>query len=167
MSNKRKTKYHTHVKPNLNKVAGWRKRGFTEKQISQKLGIAYSTFNLYKNEHLELLEALKIGKEELTIELEKTLYQKAMGFEYEETDITEYVDDSGKKKKQVVKKKKRALPDTGALAFALKNLDSERWRDRHEQQIDMKNEVSLSQDAKEFRKYLENEGRAIMEKDNS
>lgn len=127
----RKTKYDTHVLPFLKRIPSWRKQGMTEEQVADKLDIAYSTLNLYKNKYSELSEALKKGKEELIEELEDSLYKKAMGYEYEETETwLEEVD--GVQKKRVKRIKKLAHPDTGALAFALKNLAPDKWRDRQE-----------------------------------
>jgi len=129
--NKRKTKYDTHVAPYLKRIPSWRKQGMTEEQIADKLDIAYSTLNLYKNKYSELSEVLKKGKEELIEELEDSLYRRAMGYEYEETETwLEEVD--GVQKKRVKRIKKLAHPDTGALAFALKNLAPDKWRDRQE-----------------------------------
>jgi len=127
----RKTKYDTHVVPYLKRIPSWRKQGMTEEQIADKLDIAYSTLNLYKNKYSELSEAIKKGKEELIEELEDSLYKRAMGFEYEEVETwIEEVD--GVQKKRIKRVKKQALPDTGALAFALKNLSPNKWRDRHD-----------------------------------
>lgn len=127
----RKTKYDTHVAPHLKRIPSWRKQGMTEEQVADKLDIAYSTLNLYKNKYSELSEALKKGKEELIEELEDSLYKKAMGYEYEETETwLEEVD--GVQKKRVKRVKKIAPPDTGALCFALKNLAPDKWRDRQD-----------------------------------
>lgn len=128
---KRLTRYDTHVVPYLDRIPSWRKQGLTEEQIAQKLRIAYSTLNVYKERYSELSEALKKGKEELIEELEDSLYKKAMGYEYEETETwLEEVD--GVQKKRVKRIKKVAHPDTGALAFALKNLAPDKWRDRQD-----------------------------------
>ena len=127
----RKTKYDTHVVPYLKRIPSWRKQGMTEEQVADKLDIAYSTLNLYKNKYSEFSEALKKGKEELIEELKDSLYKKAMGYEYEETETwLEEVD--GVQKKRVKRMKKVAHPDTGALAFALKNLAPDEWRDRQD-----------------------------------
>ena len=59
------------------------------------------------------------------------LLRSAMGYEYEETETwLEEVD--GVQKKRVKRIKKVAHPDTGALAFALKNLAPDKWKDRQE-----------------------------------
>lgn len=128
---KRLTRYDTHVVPYLDRIPSWRRQGLTERQVAKRLGIGYSTLSLYKNKNVELLEALKKGKEELIEELEDSLYKRAMGFEYEEVETwIEEVD--GVQKKRIKRVKKQALPDTGALAFALKNLSPNKWRDRHD-----------------------------------
>lgn len=127
----RKAKYDTHVVPYLKRIPSWRKQGMTEEQVAKRLGVAYSTLSLYKKKHSEFSEALKKGREELIEELEDSLYRKAMGYEYEEQETwIEEVD--GMQKKRVKRMRKVAHPDTGALAFALKNLAPDKWRDRQD-----------------------------------
>lgn len=127
----RKEKYNTHVKPYLNRIPIWRRQGMTEEQICYKLGIHVDSLNVYKKKFPELSEALHEGKAELIEKLEETLYNRAMGIEYEETKSL--VEKVGKKeKKKVEKVKKFIAPDVEALKFALKNLDKEKWRDKHD-----------------------------------
>lgn len=145
-------KYDSHVKPYLKRIPKWRRQGMTEKQICQKLSIGVSTWEEYKNKHPELTEALKEGKEELIEQLETSLFQKAMGFEYEETETYIEMKADGSKTPRVRKHKKRALPDTGALAFSLKNLAPEQWRDRRETEISGKLDIADRSDI--FEKYL-------------
>ena len=59
----RKSKYDTHVKPYLDRIPKWRRNGMTEAQIAKKLGIAMSSFSLYKLKHPEFSEVLKNSKE--------------------------------------------------------------------------------------------------------
>lgn len=110
--------------PNLDRIPKWRRDGLTEEQVAKKLGIAYSTFKVYKEKHSALSAALKKGKEELVEELEDSLYKRAMGFEYEETK-EEY--ESGILVKKTLTRKFIA-PDVGALVFALKNLRPDKWK---------------------------------------
>jgi DNA-binding transcriptional MerR regulator len=128
----RKSKYEDYVEPYLDKIAYWRKDGLTEEQIASKLHIAYSTLKEYKNRYSALMAALKTGKEDLIAELEKSLYKRGMGFEYEEVKTYVEKDDTGKEKKKIEKTKKFLAPDTGALIFALKNLRSDKWKDKIE-----------------------------------
>ena len=143
----RKSKWETHVLPNLDRIPKWRRDGMTEEQICKKLDVGVSTFNRYKKQYRELREALKKGKEHLIEELEDSLYKKAMGFAYEETKTYISKDDDGKARQKVEKYKKYAQPDTGALAFALKNLAPDKWKDRHDIEhkgsLEVKNDDSI------------------------
>ena len=126
----RKNKYETHVKPYIDKIKMWKRDGYHEEQIAKMLGVAVSTFNLYKKSHSELSDTLKTGKEDLIADLEKTLYQKAKGVEYEEVKTVIEKDGQGKDKKKIEKTKKWIPPDTTALIFTLKNLRPDKWRDQ-------------------------------------
>lgn len=148
----RKDRYETHVKPNLDRIPAWRKQGLTEQQVAKRMDVAVSTLNVYKNQHPELVEALKKGREELVEELETSLYKKAMGFEYEEEKKIIEKDINGKDKKKVEKTTKLSLPDTGALAFALKNLAPDKWKDRRETNITAT--VDMEERAVDIAKYL-------------
>lgn len=133
----RKGRYETHVQPFLNDIAEWYGL-INEDQIAKKLGISVATFEKYKNEHPELRESLKKGKEDLIEELKTTLKKKAKGFYYEETK-TYIKQENGKEVKTVEKHKKYAQPDTGAIHLLLKNLD-DTWRNDDKATQDLKKE---------------------------
>jgi hypothetical protein len=132
MAKGRKSRYETHIQPHLEKIKMWRREGYYEEQMAQILGVGVSTWHLYKTQHQEMVDALKTGKEDLVAELEKTLFQRAKGMEYEEVKTIVEKDDQGRDKKKIEKVKKWLAPDTTALIFSLKNLKPEQWRDRHE-----------------------------------
>lgn len=127
----RRSKYETHVLPNLDRIPKWRKQGMTEEQICRKLGVGVSTWNRYKIDFRELREAIKSGKEELIEQLEDSLYKRAMGYSYDETK-TIASNEGGTEKRRIEKTVRHVPPDTGALAFSLKNLAPEKWRDSHD-----------------------------------
>lgn len=133
----RKGRYETHVQPFLNDIAEWYGL-INEDQIAKKLGISVASFEKYKNEHPELRESLKKGKEDLIEELKATLKKKAKGFYYEETK-TYIKQENGKEVKTVEKHKKYAQPDTGAIHLLLKNLD-DTWRNDDKATQDLKKE---------------------------
>ena len=133
----RKTKYDTNVRPYLDRIPKWRRQGMTEEQICKKLDVAVSTFSVYKNKYMELMEALKKGKEELIEELQDSLYKRALGYEYEE--IKEFIEKDEKGNSKVKREiyKRVMHPDVGAIAFALKNLDKDNWKDNpHKVELD-------------------------------
>ena len=142
----RKNKYETHVVPFFNNISEWLKNGATERQIAEKLGIAYSTFNDYKVKYPELMELLQKGRRDLVTELRGALVKKALGYEYDETKVvTENVDlppemqsaliDAGFNREQIEQARlvkteayhKKMSPDVAALNLALKNYDKNNW----------------------------------------
>ena len=74
----RRNKYYTHIEPKLEIIKGWRREGYNEKQISELLGVAYSTFKQHKQDHMDLMTALSTSKEHLINELKQTVYQIAL-----------------------------------------------------------------------------------------
>ena len=57
-------KYQNWLEPEaLLLIEAWARDGLTDEQIASNMGIATSTLYNWKNEHLEILEALKKGTE--------------------------------------------------------------------------------------------------------
>lgn len=119
------------------------KDGLNDKQTCERVGIVQDTFYRWLKEKTEFSELVKMAKAEykssLVSKLEDSLYRRATGFEYEETE-TEYISDKEGNPhiKKQTKKKKRTVPDTPALIFALCNLMPEKWKNRLNTQIDGK-----------------------------
>lgn len=140
----RKCKYVTHIKPNLEQIKNWVEMGATERQIANQLGIAYSTFNDYKNKFSELSEVLK-GKDmtRLIEELRGALVKKALGFEYKEKK--EYIKEdplTGSKTKYMEITTKQSLPDTTAIFGALNLYDENYVKDKASHEL-KKEELEL------------------------
>jgi len=133
----RLNKYETHVKPRLKEIPKLYET-MTEAQIARELGVAVSSFEKYKTEYPELIEALKKGKKDLVEELKASLKKKAKGYTYEETKVTQRREGH---QTTVVKETytKVAHPDTGAIHLLLKNLDPE-WHNDDKKTIEMKKE---------------------------
>jgi len=128
----RKNRYLILVKPRLETIRAWKRRGLTEKEIYTNLGISHQTLATYKREHGELLEVLKSGKADADAQVESALFKRALGYEYEETKT--YLDNTGtgkgKGKAKVEKTTKKVEPNVTAQIFYLKNRCSDRWYDR-------------------------------------
>lgn len=56
---KSKNKYAELVEPRLEEIKAWARDGVVEEEIAKRLGLAYSTFRLYKTQQSALLAALK------------------------------------------------------------------------------------------------------------
>jgi hypothetical protein len=125
----RKSKWDSHVKNRLDEVEQWSRQGLNDDQIAKNLGIGCTSLYDYKNKYPEFADAIKRGKEVAIEEVENALYKTALGFYYEEEELT--------KSGQVVVLKKYAKPNTTAQIFFLKNKKPEDWRDKREVQADV------------------------------
>lgn len=142
----RKSRWETDIEPNL-QVIQEMARTMTEKQIAESFGISYTgAWSLYKQQHPELAENLKKGRQNLVAELRSALIKKAKGYEYTETkETTERVKwpdelyammlEAGFTPQQIGEARlvktevthKTMSPDVAAINLALKNYDKENW----------------------------------------
>lgn len=126
-----KSKYETHVEPNLDLIESWREEGISEENIAKQLGVAYSTFKVYKGKHKALSAILLKTKKKLVAKLKKTLWKEALGYKYEEKQeiIEAIMDENGnitnKKKVKRTVTTKYARPVPALVQFALCNLAPE------------------------------------------
>lgn len=109
--------------------------GFTDKDLADMFGVNVSTITRWKQNHETFCTSFKKGKDDFDSDkVENALLRKALGFEYKETQ-TNLGADGEPILEQTRITHKIALPDTGAIAFWLKNRKSKRWKDKIEQII--------------------------------
>ena len=122
-----KGKYQEWLEPEgLLKIEGWARDGLTDEQIAHNMGISVATLYNWKNEHLEILESLKRGKEVVDRMVENALLKRALGYEYEE--VSEKFEGGVLTERKVTKK--QVTPETTAQIFWLKNRKPIDWRDK-------------------------------------
>jgi hypothetical protein len=104
--------------------------GATDSQLADFFEVAVSTISLWKVQHSEFSDALKVSKDQADAKVEQSLYRRAMGYECDEVDIR-VID------KEVIQTPIRKVypPDTTACIFWLKNRKSAEWRDKVEQEL--------------------------------
>lgn len=123
-----KSKYDPNIHPQLVK---WMCRsGLTNEEIARELKIAKDTLWKWQARYPEIADALKTSRNFVDSLVEDALLKRALGFEYEETEVTLIKLPDGTTKPGRIKKiKKLALSDTGAMCFWLKCRMPERWRE--------------------------------------
>jgi len=99
--------------------------GATDAEMANFFSLAISTINLWKIKHPEFSESLNLGKEVADKRVVEALYQRAMGFSHEDTDIR--VVDGAIMETPMIK---HYPPDTTAAIFWLKNRRPDQWRDK-------------------------------------
>lgn len=110
-------------------------RGLTIIQIGISLGWSEETIHKKKKEHPELAESIRKGQAKGVETVSNSLFKNANGFNYKEVHEEARLDEKGvtTKHKKIIKK--RALPNTTAQIFYLKNRDPENWKDKHDHSI--------------------------------
>lgn len=118
--------------------------GLTDKQMSEIIGVSEVTFNAWKKKDGKFLKSLKEWKKPADRKVEKSLLQRALGYQY--TEVTyepepeiEYEDGQRVSMKKLsgelkVSKKviKEVIPDVLAQIYWLKNRNPKEWRDKQE-----------------------------------
>ncbi|MGE7139150.1 terminase [Luteibacter sp. NPDC031894] len=101
--------------------------GATELEIAQFFGITERGFRKWKQLHPELVPALKIGKTEPDERVERSLFQRAVGYSFESEKVFQF-------QGEVVRTPviEHVAPDTTACIFWLKNRRPDLWRDKRE-----------------------------------
>lgn len=137
------------IKDNLELIESMVEKGSTDKEISEKIGIGYSTFRKYKAQNEELKAAMAQGKEKKNQEVEKALYKCCTGYSYYEDVVTKVkVETLAEDEKTVLTQeevqissvKKYKGPDLAAQKYWLNNKQKTKWKDDpHKVDNDKKN----------------------------
>lgn len=100
--------------------------GATDIEVADFFGIASSTLYKWKNEHPEFSEATQVGKAAADDRVERSLYQRAVGYTFESEKVFQF-------QGEIVRApiREHVPPDTTAASFWLRNRRSQQWRDIH------------------------------------
>ena len=151
-------KYNTEIKDELLQYI---RDGMSQKDAAAKAGVSVSQLHEWRNKHPEFAEsfkkALKEARAKIVPELERALYKRALGYEYEERKVETFPDGN----ERVTITRKQMAPEVGALVFALCNLAPGDWRNKIENQVsgDLKTTVKVEVEDKETQKEIDKLGK--------
>ena len=97
--------------------------GSTDYEVAEYLEIHVSTLYRWQNEHPELREALKAGKDICDERVERSLYHRAVGYTYNAVHFTSYEGEV-----TVTPYVEHVPPDVGAATLWLTNRKGADWR---------------------------------------
>lgn len=106
--------------------------GATDMELAEFLGVEVRTIYRWKHEHDEFCQALIVGKEDLDNRVERSLYQRAVGYSFNSEKIWQH-------QGEVIRADtiEHVPPDPGAAMSWLKNRRGDVWRDKvnHEHSV--------------------------------
>lgn len=97
--------------------------GATDPELADFFGVCRATINNWKKAHPRFLDALKGAKNDADTRVERSLFERAIGYEHPEDKIFMF-----KAQPVVVPTTKHYPPDTTAGMFWLQNRQPARWR---------------------------------------
>ena len=106
--------------------------GSTDEEIADLFDVSVRTLYRWKNDYPEFCQALKAGKELADARVERSLYQRAVGYRAEAVKIFM---PAGREEPVYAPYVENVAPDTTAAIFWLKNRRPEEWRDRQQHEI--------------------------------
>lgn len=104
-------------------LAGW-----TDKQIADFFNTTEQTVNNWKITQPKFLESIKGWKREADEKVERSLYERAMGYEHKSEEIFCFQGEVIR-----VPTVKKYAPSEVACIFWLKNRQPEKWRDKQDE----------------------------------
>jgi hypothetical protein len=118
-----KTKFKPEMIRHIQKLA---EMGHTDFEIANFFDIAESTFRKWAMENPEISVTLKAGKAVADARVERSLYARAVGYNYEAVKIFM---PAGRSKPVYAPYTEHVPPDVTAGIFWMKNRDPAHWRD--------------------------------------
>lgn len=112
--------------------------GATDQEIADFFEIDVRTVYRWKHDHAEFCQALKDGKQFADDRVQRSLYQKAIGYEQDEVKIFM---PAGKDDPVYAPYRAKIAPDTTAAVFWLKNRRPDEWREKSQTEISGKLET--------------------------
>jgi transcriptional regulator with XRE-family HTH domain len=107
-----------------------KKHAATDAELAELFSVTEQTINNWKKKHPEFFESIKGGKATPNAQVERKLYERAVGYSHPETKVFCF-------KGEIVTEEVTAHypPETNACRYWLNNRDPERWREKQEHEI--------------------------------
>lgn len=106
--------------------------GATDQELADFFEVDVRTIYRWKSDSKEFCQAVKAGKSEADDRVERSLFQKAVGYEQEEVKIFM---PAGAEGPVYAPYRAKLAPDTTAAIFWLKNRRPEEWREKSATEI--------------------------------
>jgi transposase len=116
--------------------------GATDDELADFFEVHRATIYRWKHEHDEFCDAVKTGKDVADERVERSLYQKATGYNVTEEQAVKIKVEQHKEEVEVIQVEKHVPADTTAAIFWLKNRRKDDWRDKTETAVSFSEDVA-------------------------
>lgn len=106
--------------------------GATDDEVADFFEVHRATVYRWKHEHPDFCDAIKTGKEVADERVERSLYQKATGYDFIEQQAIKVKRQQYVEEVEIIEVRKHSPADTTSAIFWLKNRRKEDWRDKQE-----------------------------------
>lgn len=113
--------------------------GATDIELADFFEIDVRTLYRWKHTNEEFCQAVTCGKDQADERVERSLYNRAVGYSY---DAVKIFMPAGAEAPVYAPFTEHVPPDTGAAFNWLKNRRSDRWRDKTEQDVNIKGDLA-------------------------
>ena len=107
-------------------------QGATDEEIAQLLGVSTRTVYRWAAEHAKFRQALKVGKDAADDRVERSLFNRAVGYSFDSEKIVTVSDGKDGSHIERIPIVEHVPPDTTAQIFWLKNRRKDAWRDKQD-----------------------------------
>lgn len=114
-------------------VEAYAEEEYTYQKIADRLGIDVVTVNDWRRKYPDFSLALERGKERALAGVVRSLYKRALGYDYTQTEMSGKKNaEGGMSAKQYIERSKHVPPDVAAIMCILTNRDPGNWQHRRE-----------------------------------
>ena len=117
-------------------------QGMTIAEIGKAMGVSRATINRWMAENEDFKKAIDDGRDTSDAKVEKSLYQRAIGYTYKEKKVIMTLDKDGNQMPaRIETTEKHVPPDTTAQIFWLKNRKRDRYKDKWDMEVNTDKEI--------------------------
>lgn len=109
-------------------IAGWRRDGYTVKDIANRIGVSQVTINQWRRDYKEIDEALSRGSEIVDYMVENALLKSALGYQTKETKVTTTMRFGKVVETMTETTEKEQAPNVTAIQMWLYNRQRDKWK---------------------------------------
>lgn len=121
------------------------RKGATDQEVADELGVCRRTIDNWKSKHPEFLENLRSWKSEADEKVERSLFERATGYAHKETKL--FCHEGMIVAEDIVK---HYPPDPVSCIFWLKNRKPKDWRDKQEHSFESADDSELLKEVSEL-----------------